>query len=98
MAGSARHSTRTPDVGGRLNRDQGFLSNLYLPQLIPALLLILYGTVVIWSASLTNPNAVFSRHILGIALGLIAAAVIWRFDCRALQNMSTALPEGLSSG
>ena len=91
MAGSARHSTRTPDVGGRLNRDQGFLSNLYLPQLIPALLLILYGTVVIWSASLTNPNAVFSRHILGIALGLIAAAVIWRFDCRALQNMSTAL-------
>ena len=91
MAGSARHSTRTPDVGGRLNRDQGFLSNLYLPQLIPALLLILYGTVVIWSASLTNPNAVFSRHILGIVLGLIAAAVIWRFDCRALQNMSTAL-------
>ena len=91
MAGSARHSTRTPDVGGRLNRDQGFLSNLYLPQLIPALLLILYGTVVIWSASLTNPNAVFSRHILGIVLGLIAAAVVWRFDCLALQNMSTAL-------
>ena len=91
MADSARHSTRTPDVGGRLNRDRGFLSNLYLPQLIPALLLILYGTVVIWSASLTNPNAVFSRHILGIVLGLIAAAVIWRFDCRALQNMSTAL-------
>ena len=61
MADSARHSTRTPDVGGRLNRDRGFLSNLYLPQLIPALLLILYGTVVIWSASLTNPRSTTAR-------------------------------------
>ncbi len=91
MATSAQHMARTPDVGERLNKSQGILSDLYLPQLIPAVLLIMYGAVVIWSASLTNPNAVFSRHILGIVLGFIAAAVVWRFDVRMLANMSVAL-------
>lgn len=91
MDAVAKHSARTPDVAGRLNRGQGILSELYLPQLVPALLLILYGAVIIWSASFTNPNAVFSRHILGIVLGLLAAVFIWRFDCRTLANMSTAL-------
>ena len=91
MAGAPQHMTRNPDVGDRLNRERGFFSSLYLPQLVPALLLIAYGALIIWSASLTNPNAVFSRHILGIVLGLIAAAFIWRFDCRSLQNLSTAL-------
>lgn len=91
MDGSVRHSARIPVVGDRLRRGQSILSTVFLPQLVPALLLILYGAVVIWSASLTNPDAVFSRHILGIALGLVSAALIWRFDCRALANMSTAL-------
>ena len=91
MATSAQHMARTPDVGERLNKSQGILSDLYLPQFIPAVLLIMYGAVVIWSASLTNPNAVFSRHILGIVLGFIAAAVVWRFDVRMLANMSVAL-------
>lgn len=91
MDGSARHIARTPGVGGRLKRGRSILSAVFLPQLVPALLLILYGAVVIWSASLTNPDAVFSRHILGIAIGLVAAALIWRFDCRVLANMSTVL-------
>ncbi len=91
MVLNAQHMARTPDVGERLNRDRGVLSNLYLAQLIPALLLIIYGAVVIWSASLTNPNAVFSRHLFGIALGLVAAILIWRFDTRGLSNMSLVL-------
>ena len=91
MATTARHKERTPEVGERLNQGQGILSELYLPQLIPTVLLIAFGAVVIWSASLTNPNAVFSRHLFGIALGTVAAIVVWRFDCRTLSNMSTAL-------
>ena len=91
MPATARHMTKTPALGERLNRSGGFISNLYLQQLVPSLLLIIYGAVVIWSASLTNPDAVFSRHILGIVLGIIAAAFIWRFDIRALQNMPVIL-------
>ena len=91
MPATARHMTRTPALGEHLNRGGGFISNLYLQQLVPSLLLIIYGAVVIWSASLTNPDAVFSRHILGIVLGIIAAAFIWRFDIRALQNMPIIL-------
>ena len=91
MPATAKHIAQVPDVGNRLKRDQGFISGFYLQQLVPSLLLIIYGAVVIWSASLTNPDAVFSRHILGIVLGLIAAAFIWRFDIRALQNMPMVL-------
>lgn len=91
MDSSVRHIARTPGVGGRLGRDRGILSEIFLPQFVPAVLLILYGSLVIWSASLTNPDAVFSRHLLGVVIGLVAAAVMWRLDCRSLANMSTAL-------
>ena len=53
--------------------------------------LLAYGTVVMWSASLSIPEVSFSRHLLGIGLGVVAAAVIWNTDLRNLQNISTAL-------
>ena len=75
----------------KVAKKRGFLDGLYLSQLIPALLLILVGTVTIWSASLTIAEASFPRHLMGIALGLIAAALIWRYDYRNLAGMTTAL-------
>ena len=65
--------------------------SFYLPQLIPSLGLIIYGAVVIWSASLNIAAANFPRHMVGIVLGLIAAEVIRRYDYRVLANTSTAL-------
>lgn len=63
----------------------------YLPQLIPALLLIIIGAVVIWSASLNIADANFPRHIVGIVLGLGTAWFVRQYDYRALANMQTAL-------
>lgn len=63
----------------------------YLPQLIPALLLIIIGAVVIWSASLNIADANFPRHIIGIVLGLGTAWFVRQYDYRALANMQTAL-------
>ena len=74
---------------GRVRAGRGGL--FYLPQLIPAIGLIVYGAVVIWSASLTISDASFPRHLFGIALGMVAAYLVWRYDYRALANMSKAL-------
>ena len=69
----------------------GILSEVYWANLIPALLLIAYGLVVVWSASLSNVYASLPRQAVGAVLGLVAAAFVWRYDCRALANMSTWL-------
>lgn len=69
----------------------GMLSELYWPCLIPAALLVAFGLVVVWSASLTNPDASVFKQALGAALGLCFGAVIWRYDYRTLQNLSTWL-------
>lgn len=69
----------------------GISQILFLPQLVPALLLVAYGALIIWSASLTIAEASFPRQMVGIALGLIAAYVIWQYDYRTLANLSTAL-------
>jgi rod shape determining protein RodA len=74
---------------GRVRSGRGVM--FFLPQLIPAIGLIVYGAVVIWSASLTISDASFPRHIFGIALGMVAAYLLWRYDYRALANMSKAL-------
>ncbi len=79
----AAHS-RVSGKGGRLD-------HLYLSQLIPALLTVIVGIVTIWSASLTISDANFVSYLAGIALGLTVAFVIWRYDYRALSNMTVAL-------
>lgn len=84
-----RGSSRRATTGsGRLGKTLG---GLYLSQLIPALLLVVYGVVVIWSASLTIPEASFPRHLVGIAMGLVGAVLVWRYDYRNLQGMTRTL-------
>ena len=74
-------------VGGK----RGPLDGLYLLQLIPTLLIVLLGVVTIWSVSLDLADANIKSHLAGIALGLAAAFVAWRYDARGLANMTTAL-------
>ena len=74
-------------VGGK----RGPLDGIYLLQLIPTLLIVLLGVVTIWSVSLDLADANIKSHLAGIALGLAAAFVAWRYDARGLANMTTAL-------
>ncbi|SEH58126.1 MULTISPECIES: FtsW/RodA/SpoVE family cell cycle protein [Atopobiaceae] len=81
-------------VGRRAPRaSSGKLSRgpFFLPQLIPALLLVVYGSVVIYTASLTIADASFVRHLVGVAMGAAGALAIWHYDYRAFANMSKAL-------
>lgn len=77
--------------GGRRKAKKGRLGELYLGALIPVLLLVVYGIVVIWSASLTISEASFPRHLAGIAIGLVAAAFVWRHDYRVMQTSNLVL-------
>ncbi len=67
------------------------IKELYLPVLIPAALLVAFGLVVVWSASLSISDASLPRQLIGVALGLAAAIVIWRYDYRDLANFTHAL-------
>ena len=69
----------------------GFLRELYWPALLPAILLVAYGLLVVWSASLTHANASLPKQSIGAVLGLVGAVLIWRYDYRNLQNLSTWL-------
>ena len=75
----------------KVSKKSGPLDGLFLSQLIPALLLVLAGTITIWTASLTIADANFPRHLVGVALGLVVAMLIWRYDYRSLAGMTTVL-------
>lgn len=75
----------------RLNRRGAFLRKLYMPVLIPAMLLLAYGLVTIYSASLTISEANFPRQVLGAGIGIVVAIIMWRYDYRALSSLTTAL-------
>ena len=79
------------NVGGKSLQRKGPLSELYLMELVPNLLIVLFGTVVMWSASLTIADASFPRHIAGIAIGLAAAALVWAYDYRVCAGMPKLL-------
>lgn len=75
----------------RSRRGLPLSQRFYMPQLIPSLLLIAYGTLVIWSASLNIVAASFPRHLMGVGLGLVAAYAVSRYDYRVLAPLSTPL-------
>ena len=77
----------SPKSGSHLSGKRNVFSDLYLSQLIPAALLVIVGIVTIYSASLSISDANFPKHLIGIALGIIVATVVWRYDYRALANM-----------
>ena len=97
MPMAAAHA-RTRNAASSLKRVNKQLSSrgtirdeVHLGVLFAWLGLIVYGIVVIWSASLSIADASFSRHLLGIGIGVVVAGVVWRLDLRNLQNISTAL-------
>ena len=69
----------------------GFRSQVHLGVFIAWIGLLAFGTLVMWSASFTNPDVSFSRHLLGIGIGVVLAVVVWNIDLSNLANISTIL-------
>lgn len=83
---------RIKRINKRMDAGRGSISQLVnVPVLAAALALILFGSLAVWSASLTIEAASFPRHLLGVAIGIGVGVAMWRIDFRALGNLSTAL-------
>ncbi|HIS39661.1 MAG TPA: rod shape-determining protein RodA [Candidatus Aphodovivens avistercoris] len=61
---------------------------LNLPFLVVVGILVCYGLVVVWSAVANDPDYSFSRQAAGVAAGIVAMVLIWRFDYRRLAGMT----------
>lgn len=77
--------------GAHVSGRRSPLDGIYLSQLIPTLLILVISVANMWVCSLSLENASFTSHLAGIAIGLVVAAAMWRYDYRALSNMTTAL-------
>lgn len=79
-------------VNSSLSRSRSsFRQTLNLGVFFSSLALIAFGALVIYSASLSNANASFPRHLLGIGIGAVLAVFCWKFDFRGLAGASKAL-------
>lgn len=59
-----------------------------LPLLASASLLLLYGSVLVQSATsgMASGDGLFRRHLFGIGLGLVLMIIVWAFDYRSLEG------------
>lgn len=69
----------------------GISQQVNVTVLLATAALIAYGSLIIWTASLSIAEASFPRHLLGIGLGLVLAVLLARTDLRGLAGMSTVL-------
>jgi len=68
----------------RVGASKRLTSVVFLPLLVVSVFLVLYGLLVVYSAVSVDAKYNFNRQLAGIAVGIIAMAVIWRFDYRRL--------------
>lgn len=54
------------------------------PFIAALVLLVAYGLIVSYSATIADPNYRFSRQVLGVAIGAVIMVALWRFDFRQL--------------
>lgn len=96
MASGASRSAASAASLKRVNKSisssrGGIRQNLHFGVLFSWVALLAYGSLIIWTASLDIADASFSRHLLGMGIGLVGAYAVWRTDLRNLSNMPTVL-------
>ena len=65
--------------------------SLNLPLLVVVVLLSGYGLVILYSAVQGEERFEFSKQLVGVALGVVAMIIMWRFDYRRLSEATTFL-------
>lgn len=74
-------------------QERSRLSFVNVPLLVIVTALVSYGTVVVYSATsgMDAGPALFKRHLLGIAIGVVGMLVAWAVDYRKLKTWLPAL-------
>ncbi|MEE0844730.1 MAG: FtsW/RodA/SpoVE family cell cycle protein [Eggerthellaceae bacterium] len=81
-------SLATPDKAVAKSTRKPLFPSMNMPFIGIIVLLVCFGLVVVWSAVTNDPDYSFSRQLGGVAAGIIAMAVLWRFDYRRLAGMT----------
>lgn len=88
MAYEGAHSrnmvVRDGGMGGGLGRRLRQAVNL--PLLVTVMMLVCYGVLVVWSVTQGSSEYSVSRQMMGVALGLVLMAIVWRIDYRKLAD------------
>jgi rod shape determining protein RodA len=73
-------------------------SKVHVGLILPALALTALGTVMVWSATfgMTAHDAMFKRHLIGVALGLLPLAGFWLVDYQKLKAWTGPLMVALA--
>lgn len=77
--------------GASLDRRNTLLKGIHIPFVVTLAFLIAYGVTVVYSASLSIADASWTRQLIGVAIGAVAAIVAWRFEIKRLVNMTRLL-------
>ena len=88
-SGSMGISPSRESRSGRSSGGTGGMVNY--PLLAVVFMLVSLGLVVVWSATSQSEYHDFSRQLIGVALGLACAFVLWRVDYRIFSNMMVPL-------
>jgi rod shape determining protein RodA len=83
--------TASTRLSGKHGKLAAFFSGFDVPVFLVTLALVSYGLVVVYSASLSIEEASLSRQAVGVAIGLVLLAIVFRFDYRRLERMTTFL-------
>lgn len=81
-------SLATPDKAVAKSTRKPLFPSLNMPFIGIIVLLVCFGLVVVWSAVTNDPDYSFSRQLGGVAAGIIAMTVLWRFDYRRLVGLT----------
>ena len=82
----------SPHAGGGRGKKSAFLPSLNWAFLLNVALLVALGLATVYSAVSHDAETYsFSRQAAGVALGAVVMLVIWPFDYRRLEHMTTIL-------
>ncbi len=77
--------------GSELRVGPSWLKQIHLPLALSALMLLTFGLIVIYSASLSIANASFTRQLIGVFLGVVLGAILYKIDYRNYANLTVFL-------
>jgi rod shape determining protein RodA len=71
---------------------------LHVGLALASLALVAFGTLMVWSATtgMTAADAMFRRHLIGVALGILPLGVLWLIDYQKLKAWTGPLMIALS--
>jgi rod shape determining protein RodA len=73
-AANVSHGIRAASIKNRI------FAVVNVPFVLAALLVVVYGMFITWSATIGSTDYAFSHQVIGVVIGIVFMVAIWRFD------------------